>query len=382
MVTSAATAILFVIHGLGRAGPELRMLDFARGFPEGLEVHVCSIGDDLTLLNDLKKTRARILTVPIRRAYAEWRQVGKILAYIREHGISIVNSFDLKTLLVCLMAKFGSRRRVKVVHHVVSLWEDLHWRQHAMLRQAIQHADLVVCNGHAVKEQVIGSRRLGPKVSIIPNGVDGERYRATPELRLRERERYGFAPSHFVLGTVANVRPVKNYPFLLTAMRRVAQKYPQARLLCVGGGVQLDEMKALAQRLELGNAVIFTGSVADVRPYVATLDAFALCSRNEGCPNVVLQAMAMSVPVIASAVGEIPHMIEDGESGLLFEPENEDAFLGAVSRLVEDESYRGQLARVGRQRMEVKYSVGRMIDDYVALFHGLAHRRPSFPGRV
>jgi glycosyltransferase involved in cell wall biosynthesis len=371
-MTRAATPVLFVVPGLGRAGLETRLLDFARGLPEGLELHVCATGEDLTLLDAFRKTGARVVVMPVRRAYADWRQLGKLVSYIREQRIGVVNSFDLKTLLVCLVAKVLSRRRVRVVHHVVSLWEDLRWRQRVMLRQAMQHADLVVCNGHAVKDEVIGGRPLRPRLSVIPNGVDCERYRSRPDLRRAERERQGFAPDHFVLGTVANVRPVKNYPFLLAAMPRLAAKYPQVRLVCVGGGAQLEEMKALAERLHLGDGVVFTGSVADVRPYVATLDAFALCSLKEGCPNAVLQAMAMSVPVIASAVGEIPFMVEHGESGLLFAPRDEDAFLAAISRLVEDAGYRGRLAQAGRRRTEGAYSAARMIDEYAALFHELA----------
>jgi len=371
--TAVRTRVLFVIHGLGRAGPELRLLDFARHFPESTDVHVCTIDDyDLTLLEELRKTRANVTIVPVKRAYADWRQVAKVVSYIGQDQIAIVNSFGLKTLLVCLAAKLRYGRRIRAVHHVVDLWADLRWHQRAFMRLAMQCVDVIVCNGHAVKEAIIGSRAVAPRVTIVPNGVDCEHFRATPELRSAERRRLAFSPEDFVLGTVANVRPIKNYPFLLRTMRRIAAAYPHARLLCVGGGPQLEEMKDLAERLGLSGKVRFTGQVNDIRPYLAAMDAFALCSLKEGCPNAVLQAMAMSVPTVGSAVGEIPYLLEHGAAGLLIDPTDEDRFFAGVSRLVEDDMYRRTLAQAGRRQVEDKYSVARMIDKYVGLFDELA----------
>lgn len=367
------TRVLFVIHGLARAGPELRLLDFALRFPESTDVHVCTVDDyDLTLLEELRKTRATVAVVPMKRAYADWRQIAKVVGSIGQHQIAIVNSFGLKTLLVCLAAKLRYGRRIKAVHHVVDLWDDLRWHQRAFMRLAMQCMDVIVCNGHAVKEAIIGSRAVAPRVTVVPNGVDTEHYRATPELRIAERRRQGFSPEDFVLGTVANVRPVKNYPFLLRTMQRIAAAYPHARLLCVGGGPQLEDMKDLAARLGLSDKVRFAGQTNDIRPFVAAMDAFALCSLKEACPNVVLQAMAMSVPTIGSAVGEIPHLLEHGAAGLLIDPTDEDGFFATVSRLIDDDIYRRTLGQAGRRRVEDKYSVGRMIDQYVGLFDELA----------
>ena len=80
-------------------------------------------------------------------------------------------------------------------------------------------------------------------------------------------------------------------------MARLARARPNARLLCVGGGSQLEEMKRLADSLGLGGRVVFTGLARDIRPFVAAMDVFALCSQQEGNPNVVLQAMAITVPI-------------------------------------------------------------------------------------
>jgi len=366
--TRSPTKVLFLACGLAPAGLESRLLEFARRFPATTEVHVCVIGDDLTLLEQFRKTRASVVIIPIRRPYTEWGQVRKVLAYIRQHDITVVNSFDLKTLLVALAAKLRFWRRTRLVHHLVSLLDGLRDYHKRFLWSALRYTDLVICNGYAVKEYLIGSRTLRPPVVVVPNGVDCEYFRPSPEARLAERARQGFTLDHFVLGTVANVRSVKNYPLLLHTMRRLAGIYPHIRLVCVGGGPQLAEMQGLAQQLGLRDRVVFTGQVTDVRPWVATFDAFALCSFQEGCPNALMQAMAMGVASMSSNVGEVPHLTDGGKCGLLFEPTNGETFFAAISRLVDDEAYRAQLAAAGRERMEKHYSNAKMIDSYVTLF--------------
>jgi glycosyltransferase involved in cell wall biosynthesis len=341
-------------------------------------MHVCVIGDDLTLLEQLRTTGARVVIIPIHRPYSQWGQVRKALAYIRDHDIAIINSFDLKTLLVALAAKLRFRSRAQLVHHLINLWDGLRAYHKKLLWRALRYTDLVICNGYAVKESLIGSRTLRPGVVVVPNGVDCEYFHPSHEVRLAERARLGFTADHFVLGTVANVRSVKNYPLLLHTMRRVAEQYPHVRLVCVGGGPQLGEMQELAQRLGLRDRVIFTGQVTDVRPRLAAFDAFALCSFQEGCPNALMQAMAMSVASVCSNVGEVPHLTDGGRCGLLFAPTDGEALYRAIVRLIDDPVFRAQVASAGRLRMEEHYSNARMIASYVALFEAasVALQRP------
>jgi glycosyltransferase involved in cell wall biosynthesis len=368
---------MFVIYGLAPAGPERRLLEFARAFPAGanpLDVHICVVGDDLTLLDEFQRTRAHVVHLPVRRAYLEWRSVRRIVDYIGDHDIRVINSFNLKTLLVSAAAKLRFGARVKLVHHLISLWEDVPAYLHPILWGAMRCADHVLCNGNAVRAHLIGSHPMKSPVSVIPNGVDCQHYRPMPQLRAAERARLGFADEHVVLGTVGNVRPVKNYPFLLRVMSRLAPTLPNARLLCVGGGSQLEEMKQLAETLGLGDRVVFTGVAKDIRPFVAAMDVFALCSRQEGNPNAVLQAMAMALPVVSVSVGEVPFVIEDGLCGALVTPGDEDAFLSAVSDLAFDPKRRRLIGDIARRRVSQHYSSSQMIESYVALMRALADR--------
>jgi glycosyltransferase involved in cell wall biosynthesis len=367
--------VMFVIYGLAPAGPELRLLEFARTFPERpdhIDVHICVVGDDLTLLEEFQKTRASVLHVPMRRPYVEWGNIRRVLEYIDVHGIRVINTFNLKTLIVGAAAKLRFGSRVRLVHHLISLWDDVGSWQRMALWTMMRCADQVLCNGHAVKERVIGNRRLAAPVSVIPNGVDCERFSPMPDTRAAVRARLGLRDEHFVIGAVGNLRPVKNFPFLLNAMTGVAAVAPHARLLCVGGGPQLDEMKSLTQSLGLADRVVFTGLARDVRPFMAAMDAFALCSRQEGNPNVVLQAMAMALPVVSVKVGEVPAVVEDGVTGMLVECGDACAFLTALSRLAADPALCRALGDAGRRRVAAVYSSSQMIGQYAALMQQTA----------
>ena len=155
-------------------------------------------------------------------------------------------------------------------------------------------------------------------------------------------------------------------------MTRLAAATPHARLLGVGGGPQLDEMKTLAQSLGLRDRAVFTGLVKDVRPMLAAMDAFVLCSHHEGNPNVVLQAMATALPVVSVTVGEVPFVIENGRSGLLVAPGDEDAFVDAISRLASDPGRCRAIGDAARRRTIERFSASQMIASYAALMKALA----------
>ena len=367
--------MLFIIYGLGFGGPELRLLDLARGLGTSMEVHVCVLGERLELLDELRAAGAHVTVLPMRSAWADWRQTRRLVRHVRDEGIGVVNTFDLKTLLVGAAVRMRLGRRVRLVHHVISFWDDLRPQLRLALGLAVRRADHVVCVAHALREGVMAGRPVSAPVSVIPNGVDERHYRSTPELREAARRRLGAAPDDVVLGTVANFRPVKNYPRLLRAAAAVLARQPRLRLVCVGGGGGLDEARALAARLGIADRVTFPGPVKDVREQLAGFDAFVLASLREGCPNVVLQAMAMGLPVAGAAVGEIPRLHDGAAAGLLFGPTDETAMTAAIERLVADASLRRLLARAGRERVEAEYGLTRMLDGYAALLRTEWERR-------
>jgi glycosyltransferase involved in cell wall biosynthesis len=214
--------------------------------------------------------------------------------------------------------------------------------------------------------------RAGAPVSLIYNGVDMERY-DHQEACCTLRAEYGIPEGAPIVGVIARLEPEKGHPTLLEAWTQVLAAVPDAHLLVVGEGSRREALEAQAASLgllgsdasnprsELGRRVIFTGRRDDVPAVTAALDVAVLPSYREAQGLSILEAMALSRPVVASAVGGIPEMIEDGRSGLLVPPHDRDALARAVSRLLLDHPYADTLGRAGRELVHERFCVELMV---------------------
>ena len=148
-------------------------------------------------------------------------------------------------------------------------------------------------------------------------------------------------PGSQIVGVVARLEPEKGHPTLLEAWPLVLHAVPDAYLLIVGEGSRRDALEAQARELRIAHRVVFTGRRDDVPAVTAALDVAVLPSYREAQGMAILEAMALSRPVVASNVGGIPEMIEDGVTGLLVPPHDAEALSAAIVRLLNEPSARG-----------------------------------------
>lgn len=370
--------LLFIIYDLERGGPEMRLLDLARNFPPDLRMFICVTSRMLSLRRYFEETGVGMAVVPIGRAYLEPGRVGEVVSLVRRNRFAVVNTYDLKGLMLALCIRAFSGVRVRVVHHVVDLLHNYSPRQKRLLRLLLRPVHRVVCNS-AASVRMIENRFAPPeKIVLIHNGVDIAAFGGCAA-RDPGQEATG---GEIVIGTVANFREEKNYPFLLAAFERLLERYPRARLHCVGGGPLLEETRERARRMGIAERVVFTGYTEDVAGSLARMDLFVLCSRLEGFPNVLVQAMSMGIPVIASAVGGCLEIVEDGEDGLLFPAGDTDAFLRAVEHLLDDRGRAATMAAKGRAKVEREFSLPRMVEKYAKFYRELTTGEAGQPAPV
>jgi len=242
----------------------------------------------------------------------------------------------------------------------------------ALLRRLTPKMDHLIAVSRAIVRKLEDEGRVGAPVSLIYNGVDMQRY-DHQEACCTLREEYDIPESAPIVGVIARLEPEKGHPTLLEAWTRVLTSVPDAHLLVVGEGSRRDALEEQAASLgllgsdpsnprsELGRRVIFTGRRDDVPAVTAALDIAVLPSYREAQGLSILEAMALSRPVVASAVGGIPEMIEDGRSGLLVPPHDRDALARAVSRLLLDHPYADMLGRAGRELVHERFCVELMV---------------------
>jgi glycosyltransferase involved in cell wall biosynthesis len=160
---------------------------------------------------------------------------------------------------------------------------------------------------------------------------------------------------------VARLEPEKGHPTLLEAWPAVLSRCPEAYLLLVGEGSRHEALEAQARELRIAHRVVFTGRRDDVPAVTAALDVAVLPSYREAQGLSILEAMALSRPVVASAVGGIPEVIEDGVSGLLVPPHDAAALAAAISRLLSDHPYADLIGRAGHDVVHDRFCVELMV---------------------
>jgi glycosyltransferase involved in cell wall biosynthesis len=361
--------ILFLIYDLEPGGPELRLLDLARRFSADWPIHICVTSRKLTLLPEYLACpcNVSVIVVPIRRAYLDFGGLMRIWRYVRRNHIRIINSYDIKGLLIGAAIRALSGKQVVTVHHTVDVLHNFSLVQKWALRVLLQTTSASLCNAHSIRRFIENTYTPARRIHVIHNGIDSAVFRKDLTSRKHYRTTYGIDDTETLIGTVANFREEKHYPFLFQAFIRVRQQYPKVRLMCVGGGPDFHRLKALAESMGLQD-VIFTGYVQDVAGHLSAMDLFVFCSLHEGLPNAILQAMSMPLPIVSSAVGGICELITDGREGLLVDADHMEDFLGAVSDLLEHEQKAQWLAGNARQKILESFSLETMVDRYEEFF--------------
>jgi glycosyltransferase involved in cell wall biosynthesis len=199
-------------------------------------------------------------------------------------------------------------------------------------------------------------------VTLIYNGIDLDRY-DQQEACCTLREEYGLPEAGPIVGVVARLEPEKGHPTLLEAWPIVLAEFPTATLLVIGEGSRREALEAQAAELGSGVAerIVFTGRRDDVPAVTAALDVAVLPSYREAQGLSILEAMALSRPVVATNVGGIPEMIEDDVTGLLVPPHDAATLGGSIARLLRDHPLADTLARNAHDLVHERFCVELMV---------------------
>jgi glycosyltransferase involved in cell wall biosynthesis len=224
-------------------------------------------------------------------------------------------------------------------------------------RLAYRAAHRVVANSTAGAERLRREGVAAEKIVIIPNGIDLSRF---PRRELRTSRR--------VVATVANLRAEKGHDVLLRSAALVRQQLPDVRFRIIGDGTLRDSLRALASALGVDDCVEFLGHREDVPALLATSDVYAFPSRTEAFPNGLIEGMAAGLPVVASGVGGMLELVDNGCNGILVPPGDEHALASSLLAVMQDETRASELGAAARQSIERRYSFDRMVAGFTDLY--------------
>jgi glycosyltransferase involved in cell wall biosynthesis len=238
--------------------------------------------------------------------------------------------------------------------------------QEEMRRLTPSMNHLIVVSNSIDRKVVEEGRTTAPR-SLIYNGVDLDRYdHQEPCCTLREE--FGMEPDSQIVGVVGRLELEKGHPTLLEAWPMVLEAEPLAYLLIVGEGSRLDALQEIAHELGVERHVVFTGRRDDIPAITAAFDVAVLPSYREAQGLTILEAMALARPVVASNVGGIPEMIEDGVTGLLVPPQDPPALAAAIARLLRDHQLADVIGRAGHDLTHDRFCVQLMVSAIQALY--------------
>jgi glycosyltransferase involved in cell wall biosynthesis len=287
--------------------------------------------------------------------------------HLRNHQVQVAHAFDFYANLTLIPAAKLARVPIVIGSHR-QLGDLMTPGQFRAQAAAFRWCDAVVCNSQAAADRLIASGLSPHKIAVIGNALPAAAFTAAPAA-LPKR------PGVARVGMVARMNHrYKNHSGFLRIAAQIHQRIPSAEFLLVGDGPLRQELEREAASLGLGPSAIFLGDRQDMPAVLASLDVAVLTSDSESLSNVVLEAMAAGLPVIAYGVGGNSELLSDQRGGLI-PAGNETSFADAVGKLLSDLALRQQLGRNALQFVRETFSLDRVRQRYVELYVSLLQKK-------
>lgn len=270
----------------------------------------------------------------------------------------------------CLPAKLAGVPVVVNTVHSMEVWKK--WFHLTIDHLTYKVSDKIIAVSEAVKCHLIEKEGLDPeKIVVIYNGISPEPFQGGVNV---EKQRRGLRLDRGspVVGTVARLVPRKGVQILLEAVPTILAQEPSAHFLFVGDGPLKEQLMHRATQLSVSDRVSFLGTRSDVPELLQIIDLFVLpSSEREGFGLALVEAMAAGKPVVATRLGSIPEVVEEGITGLLVPPGDSRALACAIRAMLEDRERAREMGERGRQRVVARFDIQRTVHELESLYQTL-----------
>lgn len=290
---------------------------------------------------------------------------------IDQYNIHVIHSHEYKSDILTWLV---SRRRRIPIMTTAHGWITNRWKSKLYVRlgqTVLPSFDRVVAVSEGMRRGLLACGVRDDRIAVIHNAIVTENYEPTAHRRGFLRGRGGVPDEAVLIGNIGRLSPEKGQRDFLEAAAAVARDHANAFFVLVGDGPDRRDLEELARASGIRERVIFTGHLHDVRPLYADLDILALTSHTEGFPNVVLEALCMNTPVLATDVGGTGEIIRDGQTGVLVQPHAPDAIARGLRFLIEQPDEARRLTAAGRQVVFQRFRFGDRVAKEEAIYREL-----------
>ncbi len=360
--------ILYLIDSLKIGGAEMLLRNLAAGvLSAGHEIHIgyCTPGP---LEHDFNEMRIPLYPLS-RLARIDPLLFVRILQLVRRLHPNVVHTHLFKSdIHGRLAARLGGAERIISTLHSNDPWAS-HFPLGHIYGLTAHFADDLIAVSDEVRQYHIAMTGVSPKkIRTIPNGIDMRKFAARLEAGSRFRVQFNIPKDARLLGTVGRLVPDKGHHDFIDAAALIAKTHPKAWFMLVGDGPLRASLEQHAQEAGIHPRVVFTGIQKDIPAAMQAMDILVFSSLREGLPLTLLEGMASSRPVVATDVGGIGGVLDNGVNGYLVSPGDVLALAEACREILNAPEKIAAMGTAARKRVETEYTLDRMVAQTLDLY--------------
>ena len=363
--------ICHVIHALGVGGAEVLVDQMIRRMQKDFRC-IVAVLDEIGEIGTRLQDDGFIVEHLHRQPGIDRGCATRLRQFADREGAEILHAHQCTPFFQAMLSRGLTGRRPVVFTEHGRHFPDTPSRKRAIVnRMLLKRCDRLFGCGAAVRQALIDNEGLPEsRVEVIYNGVDLKALsKPTPGARERVRTEFGYSDNDFVAVQVARLHELKDHQTALKAVDEARHKIPGLRLLLAGDGDQRSAIEQTIRERSLEQTVTLAGTRKDIADLLSASDVFLLSSISEGIPLTVIESMAARRPVVSTAVGGLPELIEHGVSGMLAPSGNASSLAASLVQLYQNASLRNQMAEVAAGRAQEKFSLQGMLNSYRDVYY-------------
>lgn len=352
--------VLEVIATLGIGGTEKQLVQLVKNLDrKKYNITVCCLTRGGPLLQEIEQIGIEVVVLNKRYKF-DFFVIFRLASLMRKKKTDLIHTYmftsntfgRLAAILAWVPIVISSERNV-------DSWKK--WYHRVIDRVLSRFTDKIIANAHAVRKFYIEKVGINPKkILTVYNGIDlreFEQIATTQEIK----RHLNIDSSRYIVGSIGRLVKAKGYEYYIQAACQVLEKIPQTTFLIIGKGEEGENLKRLAERMSISDKVVFIGEEKRVRNVLEIIDVFVSSSLREGHSNVILEAMAMGKPVVATRVGGNPETIVGGQTGILVPPKDFRALARGIIKVLQNEEISKKLGEAAKERIREQFTIEKTI---------------------
>ena len=361
-----AKRVAHVTFDMGIGGTEQVICQLVRGTPDMKHMVVCIDGGPGAMGQALSDEGVAVHAL-CRKPGLDLQLARELRRLVQRFGVDILHCHQYTPFVYGSLSALGSPVRVIFTEHGRFYPDRSSWKRRLVNPLLAAQADAITAISRATAgalEEFEGIPR--PRIQVIYNGIDQESAGSFDRSSLLAE--LGVPEDATVVGTIGRLDTIKNFPMMIKAFARIAADYPKLYLVIIGDGPERENLQSVVRTYGLDGRVRLTGFIDNPRRYLEVFGAFLLSSFSEGTSMSLLESMVAGRPSVVTRVGGNAELVQDGETGLVVDSEDEAGFSDAIDRLLAQPAAADLLGAAARARYLEMFTVEHMTEQYRQLY--------------